>query len=61
METAMTQSGKLICPKCHKPMQFVLVKGKRERKVQCLDCDGDDPLQSSDVSKLLTGELRPLD
>jgi hypothetical protein len=49
-----------ICPKCHKPMRFLLKK-TGGRKFQCIDCDGDDPLRSPEVSKLLTGELRPLD
>jgi hypothetical protein len=40
-------------------MRF-LVKKMGGRKFQCLDCEGGDPLQSSDVAKLLTGELRPL-
>jgi hypothetical protein len=31
------------------------------RKFQCLGCDGDDPLRSPEVAKLLTGELRPLE
>ena len=26
----------------------------------CLDCDGEDPLKSAEVAKLLTGELKPL-
>jgi hypothetical protein len=46
------------CPKCRKPMQFLLRK-TGGRVFQCLDCDGEDPLRSADVAKLLTGELRP--
>jgi hypothetical protein len=57
----MTQGERHICPRCHKPMQFLLVRGKRGRKFQCLDCEGDDPLRSPDVAKLFTGELRPLE
>lgn len=49
-----------ICPKCRKPMQFLLWK-TGGRKFQCLDCDGGDPLRSSEVAKLLAGELRPLE
>ena len=48
------------CPKCHKPMTLVLVK-TGGRKLTCLDCDGEDPLKSPQVAKLLTGELKPLD
>ena len=48
------------CPKCHKPMRLVLAK-TGGRKLMCLDCDGEDPLKSPQVAKLLTGELRPLE
>lgn len=37
-------------------MRLTLQKNGK-RKLQCLDCDGDDPLKSSEVAKLLTGEL----
>jgi hypothetical protein len=47
------------CPKCHKPMRFVLVK-TGGRKFRCMDCDGGDPLHSPDVAKILSGDLRPL-
>jgi hypothetical protein len=49
-----------ICPKCRNPMRYLLKK-TGGRKFRCIDCDGDDPLRSPEVSKLLTGELRPLD
>jgi hypothetical protein len=49
-----------ICPKCHKPTRFMLVK-TGGRRFRCIDCDGDDPLRSSEVAKLLTGELRPFE
>ena len=55
---AMNASTPLICPKCHKPMRLALVKGMRGRKYQCLDCEGEDPLRSRDISKLLE-HLRP--
>jgi hypothetical protein len=45
------------CPKCKKPMQFLLCKNIGGRRFQCLDCEGNDPLQSIDVAKLLRGEL----
>jgi hypothetical protein len=44
-----------ICPKCAKPMRFLL------KKTGGRTFDGDDPLRSADVAKLLTGELRPLE
>ena len=47
------------CPKCHKPMRLALAKAGT-RKLMCLDCDGEDPLKSPEVAKLLTGELKPL-
>jgi hypothetical protein len=46
------------CPKCRKPMRFMMAK-KGGRKFQCIDCDGGDPLQSPAVTKLLSGALRP--
>jgi hypothetical protein len=41
-------------------MQFLLRRNIGGRKFQCLDCEGDDPLRSAEVVKLMTGELRPL-
>jgi hypothetical protein len=55
---AMNTSKPLICPKCHKPMRLALVKGMRDRKFQCIDCEGEDPLRSPDIGKLLQ-QLRP--
>jgi hypothetical protein len=46
-----------VCPKCSKPQQFVLVK-TGGRKFRCLDCDGEDPLRSPDVQRLLAGALK---
>jgi hypothetical protein len=40
-------------------MRFVLVK-TGGRKCRCLDGDGEDPLKSLEVAKLLTGSLKPL-
>jgi hypothetical protein len=48
------------CPKCNKPTRFMLVK-TGGRKFRCVDCNGDDPLQSRKVTNLLAGELRPSD
>ena len=49
-----------ICSLCSKTKRFLLRK-TGGRKFQCLDCEGDDPLRSAEVAKLLTGELKPLD
>jgi hypothetical protein len=46
------------CPKCRKPMRFMIAK-TGGRKFQCIDCDGGDPLQSPAVTRLLNGALRP--
>jgi hypothetical protein len=40
-------------------MRFALVKQVAGRQFKCLDCDGEDPLRSTDVTKLLNSELRP--
>jgi hypothetical protein len=53
----MVQYERPVCPKCRKPTQFLLLKGKRDRKFQCVDCEGDDPLKSQKIARLLTGEL----
>jgi len=50
-----------VCPKCRKPKRFLLNKATGGRKFQCLDCDGEDPLKSPEIAKLLTGELKPLE
>jgi hypothetical protein len=49
-----------ICSKCRKAMRFLLKK-TGGRKFQYLDFDGDDPLRSPEVAKLLPDELRPLE
>ena len=36
-----------LCPKCHKPMRFLLRKYASGRNFQCIDCEGDDPLLPS--------------
>jgi hypothetical protein len=45
------------CPKCYKPMHFMLVK-TGGRKFRCIDCDVPDPLHLPEVAKLLKGALR---
>ena len=47
-----------ICPKCHQPLRLALVRGMQGRKYRCIDCDGEDPLHSPDIGKLLD-HLRP--
>jgi hypothetical protein len=54
----MNTSTSPICPKCHNRMRLALVKGMPGRKFQCIDCDGEDPLRSPDIGKLLE-QLRP--
>jgi hypothetical protein len=46
------------CSKCNKLMHFMLVR-TGGRKFRCIDCDVPDPLRMPEVTKLLTGELRP--
>jgi hypothetical protein len=46
------------CPKCHKPMHFVLVK-TGGRKFCCIDCEMQDPLVVAEVANLIEGALRP--
>jgi hypothetical protein len=48
------------CPRCKKTMPFVLAK-TGGRQFRCMYCDGEDPLKSADVAKLLNGSLRRLD
>jgi hypothetical protein len=48
-----------LCPKCRKPMRFMLATTSG-RQFQCIDCDGGDPLRSPAVTRLLNGgELKP--
>jgi hypothetical protein len=51
------------CPKCRKPMHFMLVK-TGGRKFRCIDCPVADPLKLPEVTKLLTvriatAEMKP--
>jgi hypothetical protein len=45
------------CPKCHKPMKFVLVK-TGGRRFRCIECDLPDPLKLPEVQRLLSGALK---
>ncbi len=54
----MNASATPICPKCHKPMRLAIIKGVRGRKYRCIDCEGEDPLRSRGIGKLLDN-LRP--
>lgn len=47
------------CPKCSKPMSLALPPGgKGERTLRCLDCDGPDPLKSSEAGRWIDGPLK---
>jgi hypothetical protein len=54
----VSQHESPVCPKCHKPMKLMLMKAMPGRQYQCIDCDGEDPLRSADISKLLQN-VRP--
>ena len=54
----MLQSAKPICPNCRKPLRLMLMKALRGRHYRCIDCEGEDPLRSADVSRLLQN-MRP--
>jgi hypothetical protein len=46
------------CPICNRPLVFLLPPGGAgPRTFQCLDCDGQDPLESLSVKRWLKGEL----
>lgn len=48
------------CPHCHKPMRLMLDRASHDRKYKCIDCDGDDPIQSHNIGALLRAkELQP--
>ncbi len=46
------------CPKCRKPMHFIVLE-TGGRKFQCVQCDGGDPMRLSDVQAWIKGELQP--
>ncbi len=46
------------CPKCRKPMHFIIVK-TGGRKFQCVQCDGVDPMRMPDIQAWITSELQP--
>jgi tRNA(Ile2) C34 agmatinyltransferase TiaS len=46
------------CPKCGKPMHFIIVKSGG-RKFRCVRCDEVDPLRLADVQALTRSELYP--
>jgi hypothetical protein len=54
----MPQRELPICPKCHRLMKLALVKAAPGRAYKCIDCEGEDPLRSPDISKLLQS-VRP--
>jgi len=46
------------CPKCRKPMHFIVLK-TGGRKFQCVRCDDADPMRLADIQALIKGELQP--
>jgi hypothetical protein len=44
------------CPKCSKPMRWMLVKSGG-RKYRCIDCEGPDPMHAVETTGWLKGEL----
>ncbi len=48
-----------VCPRCHQPLRPMLQKGAKGRKYRCIDCEGEDPLHSTEVSKLLRSVQPP--
>jgi hypothetical protein len=52
-QVEVPQREKPICQKCRKPMRLMLVKAMPGRKYQCIDCDGEDPLRSPAIGRLL--------
>ncbi len=52
------KSPRPICPKCGKPMHFVIVK-TGGRKFRCIKCDDIDPMQVPDFQAWANSELRP--
>src|SRR4030081_2543788 len=43
------------CPRCHKPMHFIIVK-TGGRKFRCIDCDKADALQLPELARKREGE-----
>jgi hypothetical protein len=52
-------STPLTCPKCRKPLHFVIIVETGDRKFQCIQCDDADPLRMSDIQAWIKGELQP--
>jgi len=46
------------CPKCRKPMHFIIAK-TGGRKFQCVECDGVDPMRMPEIQAWITSELQP--
>jgi hypothetical protein len=47
-----------LCPKCQRPMTLE-IQPDGTRTLQCLECDGIDPLKSAAVQKLLDAVRTP--
>jgi hypothetical protein len=56
----MGQSERPICPSCGAFLILALPPGgKGKRTLQCMDCEGPDPLETEQVVGWLKGELQP--
>jgi hypothetical protein len=57
---AMGQTDRPTCPQCGTKLTMALAPdGKGQRKPQCLDCDGPDPLKTTKVTGWLKSDLQP--
>jgi hypothetical protein len=46
------------CPKCSKPMHFIVVK-TGGRRFRCINCDGVDPIRMCDIQSWIKSEQPP--
>jgi ribosomal protein S27AE len=57
---AMGQAKRPTCPNCGADLFLALPPdGKGQRKPQCFDCDGPDPLKTEQATGWLKSELQP--
>jgi len=58
----MSNSTRPICTKCGKRLALALPPGGRgQRTLRCIECDGPDPLKSTDINGWMKGDLKPPD
>ena len=56
----MGQTDRPVCPHCGAALILALPPGGNgPRTLQCLDCDGPDPLKTDKTTGWLKGELQP--